>query len=377
MFRILWNSVRVPDFIAEASMTKEKKIFLLALVSLGVFGVYKILPSGAGGIKDRELIAAAETMSRAVEALRACALEKKIPLDAREDINRTALIGPETSALTTSLGHLDAKRTTTNPNFAGLIAKLLREAGVRSGDGVAIGASSSFPALAIASLCAISALQAKPVMIGSLGASNWGATNPDFTLLEMLECLREARVLDVRPVALAVGGENDNGSDMSEEGRLLLAEKIRKTEIIFIQEADLAANVAVRMSLFEKGAAPAGIKAFINVGGSWANMGLDSSILNLRPGLTEVATIPPPGKRGVIQEMASRKVPVIHLLFVRGLADRYGLPWDPVPLPKPGEGAIFFTGSCPAVLPSILAGLYIVLIIAALAFFPRRNFGDR
>ena len=35
--------------------------------------------------------------------------------------------------------------------------------------------------------------------------------------------------------------------------------------------------------------------------------------------------------------MAARGVPVIHLLYVKGLADRYGLPWDPVPLPGPGE----------------------------------------
>jgi len=353
-------------------MTREKKAFLLALISLGVFGLYKIFPSGAGGAKDRELVAAAETMSRAVEALRACGLKKEIPLDARDDINRTSLVGPETSAITTSPGHLDAKRTTTNPNFAGLIAKLLREAGVRRGDAVAVGASSSFPALAIASLCAVSALEAKPVMIGSLGASNWGATNPDFTLLEMLECLREARVLEIRPVALAVGGENDNGSDMSEEGRALLAEKIRKTGAFFLQESDLEANVSARMSLYEKGAGSAGIKAFVNVGGSWANMGTDSSILNLRPGLTEVETIPQPGRRGVIQEMASRKVPVIHLLFIRGLADRYGLPWDPVPLPKPGEGTLFATASRAGALPLILAGVYVVLTVAALIFLLRR-----
>ena len=81
------------------------------------------------------------------------------------------------------------------------------------------------------------------------------------------------------------------------------------------------------------------IAAFVNVGGGWgANMGVDASILELRPGLTEVKKIPPPEKRGVIQEMASRGVPVIHLLFIRGLAERCGLPWDPVPLPEPGQG---------------------------------------
>lgn len=354
-------------------MPSEKKILILALISLSFFGLYKLLPFDSGAAKDRDMVAAAETMNKAIEALRACALEKKIPMDAREDLNRTGLIGPEASPITTSLGHLDAKRTTANPNFAGLIAKLLKEAGVRRGDAVAIGASSSFPALVIASLCAVAAINAKPVMIGSLGASNWGATNPNFTLLDILDCLRQARVLDVRPVALAVGGEIDNGSDMSEEGRARLAEKIRRTGIFFLQETDLAANVQQRLSLYEENAAPSSIKAFINVGGSWANIGTDSSVLGLKPGLTEVEAIPPPGKRGVIQEMAFRKVPVVHLLFVRGLAERYGLPWDPVPLPAPGEGSLFLTNGRAAAPSSVLAGLSVVLMIAALVMFGRRR----
>ena len=354
-------------------MKKGNPIYVLALVSLVFFGLYKILPSHSGAAKDRDTVAAAETMSRAEQALCACALDKKIPVDGREDLNRTGLIGPETSPITTSLGHLDAKRTTTNPNFAGLVAKLLKEAGVRRGDSVAIGASSSFPALVVASLCAVAAIGAKPVMIGSLGASNWGATNPNFTLIEILDCLRQNRILDVRPVALAVGGEIDNGSDMSEEGRLLLAEKIRRTGIFFLQEPDLGANVQKRLSLYEDNAAPDGIKAFMNVGGSWANMGTDSSVLTLRPGITEVAIIPPAGKRGVIQEMALRKIPVIHLLFVKGLADRYGLPWDPLPLPRPGEGSLFLASGRAALLPIVLAGLYVILMIAALAAFARRQ----
>ena len=354
-------------------MLSEKKVLILALISFGFFGLYKLLPFDSGSDKDRDMVAAAETMNQAIEALRACALEKKIPIDAREDLNRTGLIGREESPITTSLGHLDAKRTTTNPNFAGLIAKLLKEAGVRRGDAVAIGASSSFPALVIASLCAVAALEAKPVMIGSLGASNWGATNPNFTLLEMLDCLRQARVLNARPVALSVGGEIDDGSDMSEEGRVLLAAKIRRTGIFFLQETDLAANVQQRLRLYEENAAPSGITAFINGGGSWANMGTASSVLGLKPGLTEVEAIPPPGKRGVIQEMASRKIPVVHLLFVRGLAERYGLPWDPVPLPAPGEGSFFLSNGRAVLLPSVLAGLYVLFMVAALMMFGRRR----
>lgn len=353
-------------------MKKDRLILIPALVGLLFFGLYKWVPSGGRPVKDRDLVRASEAMARAAEALSGCARLKNVVIDPHVDLNRTGLIGRESSPITTSLGNLEAKRTTTNPNFGGLAAMLLKQAGVKRGDAVAIGASSSFPALVVASLCAVEALEAKPVVICSLGASNWGANKPEFTLLEMLQCLRENGILDVRPVALAVGGERDNGSDMSGEGRTFLAEKIGNTGIFFLREPDLAANVRKRMSLYNEKAGPGGIKAFINVGGSWANMGTDSSVLKLKPGLTDVAELPAPAKRGVIQEMASRKIPVIHLLYVKGLADRYGLPWDPVPLPGPGEGSLFL-GSAKAGCPEIiLVGIYIGLMLASVALVSRK-----
>jgi hypothetical protein len=41
-------------------------------------------------------------------------------------------------------------------------------------------------------------------------------------------------------------------------------------------------------------------------------------------------------ERGMLFEMAAHKIPVIHLLFVKGLVEQAGLPWDPIPLPEPG-----------------------------------------
>jgi hypothetical protein len=34
--------------------------------------------------------------------------------------------------------------------------------------------------------------------------------------------------------------------------------------------------------------------------------------------------------------MSESGIPVIHLLYVKGLAQQYGLPWDPIPLPAAG-----------------------------------------
>ena len=74
-------------------------------------------------------------------------LDAGIPLEAGLDPNRTCLIGPQLSPLFTSLGQLEAKRTTLNPDVAGLMVYLLQVAGVSAGDTVALGASGSFPGL--------------------------------------------------------------------------------------------------------------------------------------------------------------------------------------------------------------------------------------
>ena len=78
------------------------------------------------------------------------------------------------------------------------------------------------------------------------------------------------------------------------------------------------------------------LSAFVNTGGSYANMGTSSDVLKLRPGVNIGVSLPPEDERGVIFEMDFLDIPVIHLLYIKGLALKYGLPWDPIPLPNAG-----------------------------------------
>jgi len=315
----------------------------------------------------QEMIEAARLMARAETTVRDCRMAKGIPADDRADPNRTGLIGLETSPITTSLGNLAAKRTTANPAFAALIVSLLDEAGVRRGDTVALGASSSFPGLIVGTLSAAKVMGLKPVAISSLGASEWGANNPAFNWLDMDNCLRTAGLLDFRPAALAIGGDEDVGRDMDPAGRALLAARIEQSGVFFIEKPDLEANVGERLRLYEAGARGRPIRAFINIGGSWANIGTNAEVLKLKPGLLGGVYNPAQNERGVLQEMATRKIPVIHLLNVRGLCARYGLPWDPKPLPKPGEGGIYGRAAGRGRLPAILSGVFIALLVAVLS----------
>ncbi|MDH7513054.1 MAG: poly-gamma-glutamate system protein [Clostridiales bacterium] len=322
------------------SEKKRAFIYSLAFLSILSFILAKLIAEKPPGIKG-EMILASKLMREATDAVRRCQEAMGLVIDRNIDPNATGLIGFDTSQITTSLGNLEAKRTTTNPNFAGLLVRLLDEAGAKRGDAVAIGASSSFPALILASLCATKAMDLKPLLICSLGASQWGANNPDFHWLDIQECLQQAGLLNIQPLALSLGGEADSGQGMSPEGRDFLIREAGRRGLRVLEESDLQNNVRERLHLYEAAAGERGIKVFINVGGSYANLGTDSRILNLKPGLAEFHDLPPQERRGVVFEMASRGIPVIHLLYVKGLSERYGLPWDPSPLPEPGKGEIY------------------------------------
>ena len=100
------------------------------------------------------------------------------------------------------------------------------------------------------------------------------------------------------------------------------------------------------------------IKAFINSGGGFANLGSSQSVLNIKPGLVRRAQIPEPAKQGIIHSMLLKKIPVIHLLFIKGLAQKYHLPWDPASQPEITEQSVQFNGSQnPLVLMFSLIGL--------------------
>jgi len=348
--------LRAPTAIAAAA-----GLSLVYLVAMN------IRPAAGGPGVSRETVEASALMARAEAALKTCREARGVPIDPAADPNGTGLIGVERSEITTSAGRLEAKRTTTNPAFAGLVVSLLHEAGVRRGDVIAVGASSSFPALIVATLAAAKALDVEPLIISSLGASEWGGNIPRFTWLDMEDCLRGQGLIEVRPIARAVGGDEDIGRDMSPEGRALLADRIRAAGRPFIEEPDLERNIARRLALYRQSAGGRPIKAFVNVGGSWANLGTDPDVLKLEPGLARHVIIPPVPRRGVIQAMAEAGVPIIHLLNVKGLCERYGLPWDPRPLPRPGAGPFYRRASADARTTGRLTVLYIVLVLALIA----------
>jgi poly-gamma-glutamate system protein len=276
---------------------------------------------------------AATGMAEAVAVTGAFAESEGLAVASDLDPNGSGLIGPAYAELFTTLGQLEAKRTTTTPDVAAVLVHLLDEAGVGPGDTVAVGASGSFPALLVATLTATEALGACPSAILSLGASSHGATRAEFDLLHVHELLLDRSLVHAAPAAISLGGRRDRGEDFEPGIRDRLLARLARSGYPVIHETDLRASVTRRMEVYAGGAPPA---AFVNIGGADANVGTDPSILGLSPGRVDTLPLPPPERRGVLHEMAALGVPVVHLLDIRRLALQHGLPWDPVPLPEPG-----------------------------------------
>ena len=97
-------------------------IFILCSLSLLCFALSRFIPQTKENIYLPEMIRASEKMMEAIQAIRECQREKGVLIDEKTDINRTGLIGSEFSPITTSLGNLEAKRTTTNPNLPALLS---------------------------------------------------------------------------------------------------------------------------------------------------------------------------------------------------------------------------------------------------------------
>jgi poly-gamma-glutamate system protein len=288
-------------------------------------------------------IEAARLMQKSLAVIKEERLRLGIPISLDDDPNETGIIGKDYTDLTTTLGSLSSKRTSTNPNFAGIIVEMLSKAGVKAGDGVAISFSASFPALNVATLSAVHVLGVKPVIISSVGASTYGANLPRITWLDMERVLRDHRVFPYASSASSLGGivETQGGLDGKgiEEG----LEAVRRNGIPFLDERGLRTilrDIDARLAIYEKELGMKKPAAFINTGGALTSLGNVSGSRILPTGLLlKVPASKDPGQ-GIIARMVERGVPVIHLLNTRRIARQYGLPVDPIPLPPIPDGRV-------------------------------------
>ena len=280
-----------------------------------------------------------------------------ILIELAEDVNDTGLIGILYSGITTTLGSLETKRSTTNPNIAAMVVELFGELGLEKGDRVAINLSSSFPALNIAVLCAAETLGLEYNAAFSIGASTYGATLPALTYGDMETALRAEGLLQKGSYGFSPGGWKDQGLDMSADALQEIAARLQGYGYRFLETADMDENIARRVANYER---EGPVRCLVNVGGNEVAFGFGSGMESARGGILRELPIGESGN-GLVQHYLRRGIPVMHLLNMKDLLSAYGLPYDPIPLPAAGEGEIYHARQSN---PWLLRGLVALNLLA-------------
>lgn len=325
----------------------QKTRFLVVLAGMNLLLFYwasqSIVIEKADGYDEK--IKAAQIMKNSMDVLRSHQLGgQNIQLDDfANDPNYTMLVGTQFSHITTDRGDLDSKLSTLNPNFAAMIVDMLIQADVEKGDTIAVTLTGSMPGANIALYAASLAMEVTPVVISSVGASQWGATDPYFTWLDMESVLYTEGVTPFKSVAASLGGGGDIGRGLIRKGKELLWEAIYRNDLPLIQEENLSENIQKRMDVFKQFLPSFHYSAFVNIGGGAAAVGPAINSKLIPPGVSQPEALKKLSGLSVIRSFAKKQIPVIHILNIQELILQYQLPFAPIPTPEPGEGELFST----------------------------------
>jgi len=291
-------------------------------------------------------IKAAILMEKSMSILKEKRMESGVFIDDENDPNETGLVGSPFSLITTDEGDLDAKLTTLDPNFSAGMVELMFEMRLQQGDTIAILLTGSMPGANIAVLTAAKAIGLVPIMITSVGASQWGANHVDFTWLDMEEILFNNGFISNRSIAASIGGRNDMGRLLSPAGRDIIISNISKHKLPLIKNTKLAENIDERMKLFSGYRNPKAFSAMINIGGGVASLGTSFNSKLLNAGIVKKSdvldiSLREGGIEGVLSKFAKNNVPILHVLNIKSLTELLNMPFAPIPIPEIGVGGLY------------------------------------
>jgi poly-gamma-glutamate system protein len=267
---------------------------------------------------------------------------------AQADPNRTGMIGQEYTPITTTIGELPAKRTATNPDFAAALVRQIASLQLARGTPVVIVVSGSFVGGDVAAIAATETLGLRPIVIASLSASMWGANEPEFNLIDMLSTLREHNVIHTRAVAAVLGGGGAIGGRMDPDGVAALRRSAARDGVPIIEARPVATLIDALLARITAAAGDTGPGAVINAGGALIGLGSCRESYEWPPGLTRRAPTCSDGTPGLAMRLAADGLPVLHIINMRRLALEWGLPFDPTPLPIPGNNRAVYGSAEPA-----------------------------
>lgn len=325
-------------------------------------------------LSDKEyyniMLEASQKTQNAFEAIKKEKLSRGFNISTLDDPNMTGLIGEAYTEITTTLGNLEAKRSTTNPNIAAMIVDMLKQCNIKKGDTIAVNLSSSFPCVNIAVICALDSMELNGIIINSVGASSYGANISEFTYLDMEYFLYKNQYINNHTTFFSMGGTNDTGKEMPKELKNQIIARLKSYNLKFLDYNNIDENIIERYKLYKN---QADISAFINAGGNLVAFGGGSEMVSAKNGIL-LSDSDIKGNKGLIPIFLSENIPVIHLLNMKSLLSLYGFPIDPIPVPMVGEGNIYKHYKYNMPLSITLFVLNIFYLLYAVKKFPHKKY---
>jgi poly-gamma-glutamate system protein len=331
MKKLYWRPNKVPRIV----LLVISFITVAGMASVELFKTNKRQPYYS------EKMIAAQAMKDATEYLKNYRVKRIGPIDQAVDPCHSGLIGLETSPITSNFGSLPSKQTSVNPNWAAVLVEMLRKGGVKDGDTIAVAFSGSFPAINLAVYSAAQALNLKVIAVTSVASSTWGANIPAFTWLDMEKILLEGKVFSYRSVAASLGGQQDRALARSKKGRDLLREAIRRNGVEALDEETFSENIDARIRIYNREAKGEKMRAYVNVGGGTVSVGMTVGKKLYKPGLNRKPGPAALRVESVMSRFAREGVPIIHMVYIKDLAESYEIPVTPKEMPNVGEGRVF------------------------------------
>ena len=331
MKRVYWR----PKSVSRTALLLISAFAILGMVLVEQFPTVRQMPWQA------EKMEAAQLAKSAFDVIAVAREQSGEPIEPKIDPTESGLLGISTSNVTSLTGSLPAKQTTINPNFAAAVVQILKDAGVKKGDVVAVGVSGSFPAMNICTYAALETLETQPIVIGSGASSSWGANLPNLLWLDMEKILADDDVFATRAIAASVGGEADRGLAFPREGVEAIRGVIEENGIQLLNEKKFEKILEQRMEIYRQSSGGKPIAAYINVGGGMASTGRTAGKEAFKSGLNEEVPDEAVELDGIMERFGKAGVPVIHLVKISSLAKEFGLPESPQTMPQVGEGGVF------------------------------------
>ncbi len=360
-----------------------KRKLTLGILAVIAIGCQMILEATKGEHKARgyeQKRAAVELAARAFDAIREV---REGEINVGNDPALTGLIGPRTSPISTSASRVSYKRTTLNPNLAAIIVDFFQQIGLEPGDPVPVSVSGSWPGTNINLYAAMEAMDLKPLVITSVGGSGFGATDPDFTWLDMEHALNQRGIFQTRSLAASPGGSDDMGGGSASANALrLIWEAADRNSISRHESRNLDDSIRRRMELYRQEARGQRIKAYVNVGGNLASLGVPLRDMREMFGWSLTSGLhfdlwkwnwP---RAGTMVQLAREGVPVLHLGNLNSIAEDYALPVAPTFMPNVAEGGALTTEMYDVRIAAVLLVVYLLLTAwLVVPGFPQRMFG--